>query len=123
MSFRKGYCPEAFKRSIFSSIHKSGEKLIAGNYRHILLISGLAEVDEKVTKIRITVFIQKINFFALLSNRQFGFRSGKSIQDVILIDINSFVYLLSIKLVTVSFLSVGWLWFNRSTICVVQQLS
>ena len=75
-----GKFPSVFKTAIIKPLHKNGDCREVTNYRPISLITNLAKVVEKIIKIRIVKFLEKYN---VISDRQFGFRSGKSTQDAI----------------------------------------
>lgn len=80
IAFLTGTYPQQFKQSIVIPIHKSGNIDNVENYRPISLISNIGKIFEKCIKKRIVAFLEKYN---LLSDRQYGFRSGKSTQDAI----------------------------------------
>lgn len=80
LSMMKGEFPIVFKQSIVSPIFKKGSKVDVGNYRPISVIGVIAKVFEKCLKTRITEFFDK---HKILSDRQFGFRTGVSTSDAI----------------------------------------
>ncbi|KAB0801959.1 hypothetical protein PPYR_04145 [Photinus pyralis] len=71
----QGCFPDKLKTSCVIPIHKKGSIQDASNYRAISLLSAFSKVFEKCLCSRISSFLEKHN---ILSNRQFGFRSGKS---------------------------------------------
>ena len=75
-----GICPSEFKTAVIKPIFKKGDKNIPSNYRPISLITSLAKIFEKIIKVRMVKFIEK---YKLISDKQFGFREGKSTQDAI----------------------------------------
>lgn len=75
-----GIFPSIFKIGIIHPLFKKGDKQIISNYRPITLISNIAKIIEKILKIRFVSYLEKNN---LLSQRQFGFRNGKSTEDAI----------------------------------------
>lgn len=75
-----GQCPTHFKIAVVRPLHKSGTKKEVNNYRPISLISNLSKIFEKVIKSRLLSFL---NRYENLSERQFGFREGRSTQDAI----------------------------------------
>lgn len=79
-SFETGIFPNVLKIGVIKPIYKSGNKLKVENYRPITLISSIAKLFEKIIKERLQVFLKKYN---ILSDKQFGFRIGKSTQDAI----------------------------------------
>lgn len=77
-SFKSGKFPNALKTAHVIPIHKGGDKSLPENYRPISLTSQIAKILEKALKLRLVNFLEDSNF---LSDRQFGFRLGKSTQD------------------------------------------
>lgn len=80
LSFVSGRFPDVLKKATVILIYKGGEKDNMGNYRPISLISVVAKVFEKLLFNRV---VQYIEGHDLLSDMQFGFRSGKSSQDAL----------------------------------------
>lgn len=78
--FELGEWPTAFKLGIIKPLHKGGDRREMGSYRPITLVSTLAKVTEKILKTRLVMFLDK---FSVISDRQFGFRAGKSTEDAI----------------------------------------
>lgn len=78
--FEKGSYPDAFKLGLVKPVYKSGDKLIMQNYRPISLISNLGKIFEIVLKNRVTDYLDK---YHIISDRQYGFRSGRSTEDAI----------------------------------------
>lgn len=78
--FTTGVCPDMFKTAVVKPIYKSGEKNDVSNYRPISLVSNICKIFEKILKERMNNFFTKHN---ILSDKQFGFREGKSTQDAI----------------------------------------
>lgn len=76
----KGCVPHEFKLAVLKPIYKKGDKNLPVNYRPISLITSLAKIFEKVIKQRLENYLDK---YKLLSDKQFGFRSGKSTNDAI----------------------------------------
>lgn len=76
-----GCFPSVFKKSIVLPIYKSGDRMKVSNYRPISLITNLTKIFEKIIKKRLCKYLEKFN---ILSERQYGFREGKSTQDAIL---------------------------------------
>lgn len=75
LAFETGIFPDAFKKSIILPIHKSGDKKLQSNYRPISILPNLSKVLEKILNKRLIIFLEK---YGLLSDRQYGFRVGKS---------------------------------------------
>lgn len=79
-SIDKGYFPKSFKIGVVKPLYKGGDNTDIGNYRPISVISNVAKVYEKILKSRFAKFIDK---YKILSDRQYGFRNGKSTEDAI----------------------------------------
>ena len=79
-SLNSGIFPSAFKIAKVKPLHKSGDKNNVNNYRPISLLSSLSKVFEKLYKARIMDFCDK---YKIISNRQYGFQTGRSTQDAI----------------------------------------
>lgn len=80
LSISTGTFPDSWKVALVSPIHKSGRKDTPDNYRPISLLCILSKILEKVVNKRLVDFLGKYN---LLSDKQFGFRKGKSTSDAI----------------------------------------
>lgn len=80
LSFNNGYFPEVLKTGVVIPIYKSGDKYDISNYRPISLISNVSKIYEKIIKSRIVKFLDK---HRIISERQFGFRRGRSTEDAI----------------------------------------
>ena len=75
ISLKKGVYPEKFKISRVIPIYKSGDHLLADNYRPISLISSIAKILDKIVAIKFTNHLE-IN--KLLYPFQFGFQKKAS---------------------------------------------
>ena len=75
LSFEVGIFPDMLKCARITPIHKKESKLNYLNYRPISLLSVFSKIFEKLIYLRIYSFLTKNN---LISNKQFGFRSGYS---------------------------------------------
>lgn len=80
LAFETGTCPAAFKFAVVQPIFKNGDEMDVANYRPISLVSNLAKLFEMLLKIRLIKYLDK---YKLLSNKQFGFRNGRSTEDAI----------------------------------------
>lgn len=78
MSLESGNFPEIWKVASVSPIHKNGPKDFPDNYRPIALLSIISKVLEKLVNNRLVTFLEKNK---LISERQFGFRRGRSTED------------------------------------------
>ena len=77
-----GYFPSAFKHSHQFLIPKPGKNLTdPKNYRLITLIEPISKIFEKIINYRLKNYMEEKLLF---HKHQFGFRSGRSIQDVLL---------------------------------------
>ena len=76
-----GKWPTHWKVARVAAIHKKGTKTEPKNYRPISLLSVLGKVLETIIANRITAFFTS---HYMLSERQFGFRSNRSANDVLL---------------------------------------
>lgn len=72
--------PKVFKKSLITPVHKGGKKDDMGNYRPISVLTTLSKILEKVLNSRLTNFSEHNK---LLSEAQFGIRSGKSTEHAI----------------------------------------
>lgn len=78
--FKTGKVPSMFKTSVVTPIHKAGDKANISNFRPISVINNFSKIFEKCLKDRLVDFFQKNN---VLSNDQYGFRSGMSTENYI----------------------------------------
>ena len=62
-----GTVPHLFKKATITTIHKSGDKSQAGNYRPISLLPILSKILEKVVSTQFKEYLNDINFFLLNS--------------------------------------------------------
>lgn len=81
LSLTSGIFPNAFKKAVVHPIYKSGDRDSVTNYRPISVLSVFSKVFEKVLNTRLIQFVKSNN---ILSNNQFGFRTGKSTEDAVL---------------------------------------
>ena len=70
-----GSIPNPWKDAQIAAIHKKGDKKYCGNYRPISLTSVVCKVLESIVKDYLVKHMLENN---LLSNKQFGFLSGRS---------------------------------------------
>ena len=80
-SFATGIVPSEFKVANVIPIFKNGSQYDLCNYRPISLLSIFNKILEKLMYTRLIKFLEKNN---VLSEKQFGFRSGHSTQQAIL---------------------------------------
>lgn len=73
--FESGTFPNAFKKSIIHPIYKNGPRDSVNNYRPISILPSLSKIVEKLINKRLTHYLEHEK---ILSESQFGFRSGKS---------------------------------------------
>ena len=75
LSFMYGIFPEKMKTSKVIPLFKSGNRKNFNNYRPVSILSQFSKVLEKIFDKRLQSFIDN---YGLLSNSQYGFRSGYS---------------------------------------------
>lgn len=78
LSLSTGVFPKAFKKSRIHPIHKGGARDCVNNYRPISILPTLSKILERIINKRIVKYLE---YKKLLSEAQFGFRSGKSSAD------------------------------------------
>ena len=76
-----GKWPSLWKVARVAAIHKKAVKTEPKNYRPVSLLPVLSKTLESIIAKRITTFLDK---HRLLSNRQFGFRTNMSTNDILL---------------------------------------
>lgn len=74
-TFSDGICPDSMKVAKIVPLYKSGDKDMFTNYRPVSLLPQFSKILEKLFDERLESFIVKYN---ILSESQFGFRSGRS---------------------------------------------
>jgi len=77
-----GFFPEKWSEGIILPLHKHSDPNDVNNYRGITLVSCLAKIFTGVLNKRINNWIENNN---ILSDTQFGFRSGRSTVDAIFV--------------------------------------
>ena len=87
-SFSDGIFPCSLKNASVIPVFKGGSRDTLSHYRPISILPLLSKIFEKAMVIRLNKFIEKFN---VISDRQFGFRSGKSTVDA-LVDFLESVY-------------------------------
>lgn len=85
VSFSTGTFPEKLKKAIISPLHKKGCRESVQNYRPIAILSIFSKIFEKCFCNKLINFLDKYN---LISERQHGFRNGKSTTSAMLSFIN-----------------------------------
>jgi hypothetical protein len=88
LSFQCGIFPEILKSSIITPIYKKSTSCKLQDLRPISLLSIFSKIIEKLMKSRLISFLNSINF---LSEKQYGFRKGKSTEDA-LIRVTDIIY-------------------------------
>lgn len=86
-SFESGTFPDALKKAVVIPIFKAGNRESVNNYRPIAILTTLSKIFERLINKRLTVYLENFN---LLSNSQYGFRSGRSTESAVL-DLVNFV--------------------------------
>ena len=74
-SFNSGIIPPALKTQYITPVHKKGPKTIPSNYRPISLTSHLIKIFERIVRCRMVDYLEYNN---LITNKQHGFRKGRS---------------------------------------------
>lgn len=82
LSLIEGTFPDEWKEAGIIPIYKSGDKDDPGSYRPISLLPSLSKILEKLVNKRLINFLEKNK---LISDRQFGFRKGRSTEDAVTI--------------------------------------
>jgi hypothetical protein len=80
LCFDKGIFPAPLKQSIITPIYKNGDRDDVNNYRPISVLPAISKILEKLLNNRLLNYFNKFN---LLSQSQYGFRSGKSTEDAV----------------------------------------
>ena len=80
-SLTQGVFPSSLKLAKVIPLHKGGSRVDIGNYRPISLLSCFSKIFEKAMHFRLTSFLQQNN---IISNSQYGFRSGHSCEHALL---------------------------------------
>jgi hypothetical protein len=80
LCFSTGIFPSALKRSIVTPVHKGGDRGVVGNYRPISVLTSTSKILEKIINNRL---VNYLSHNKILSDRQYGFRKGRSTQDAI----------------------------------------
>lgn len=81
IALSSGVFPRAFKKAVVHPVYKGGDPVSVNNYRPISVLTVMSKIFEKLLNARLTTYLNDNN---ILSERQFGFRSGKSTQDAVL---------------------------------------
>lgn len=98
LCFMSGIFPSVFKEALVHPIYKSGDRGHVNNYRPISVLSTLSKILEKIINNRL---IKYLNKYHIISDRQFGFRSGKCTEDAVLELTNTVVGNFNSKLKTI----------------------
>lgn len=81
LCFKSGIFPNQFKKAIICPIYKKGDARLVNNYRPISLLSVFSKLFERCIKNRLVKYLDENE---ILSDLQFGFRSGRDTNDAIL---------------------------------------
>lgn len=79
-SFADNVFPDVYKKAIIIPVFKKGDPKNLDNYRPISLLSVVSKIIEKIAKRYLVSFIEDND---ILSENQFGFRTGRSTDDAI----------------------------------------
>lgn len=77
---QEGTFPKVLKKSVIIPIYKNGHKNNVTNYRPISILPSLSKILERIINSRIIKYLEAND---LLSENQFGFRTGKSTSDAV----------------------------------------
>ena len=88
MGFNFGIFPDAFKIAAVTPVYKCDEKSKVTNYRPISVLSCLSKIIEKLIKVRLISFFEKLHVFYPYP---YGFRSNHSTIHALL-DITTTLY-------------------------------
>lgn len=80
LCFTLGVFPCALKQSIITPVHKGGDTGDVGNYRPISVLPSISKIVEKLINNRLKTYLNKYN---ILSDSQYGFRTGMSTEDAV----------------------------------------
>lgn len=80
LCFKSGTFPSILKQSIITPVHKSGGLEDVNNYRPISVLTSISKILEKLINTRLLSYFNKFN---ILSDSQYGFRTGVSTEDAI----------------------------------------
>ena len=80
-SLSLGIFPDCLKVARVIPVYKGGNKLLVNNYRPISTLPLLSKILEKLMCSRLKSFL---NSFKILTDHQFGFRTGTSTSDAVL---------------------------------------
>lgn len=78
--FTQGIFPKSLKKSVIHPIFKKGDRNQIDNYRPISILPSLSKILEKLMNGRLVRFLEDNQ---LISNNQYGFRTGKSAETAV----------------------------------------
>jgi hypothetical protein len=81
VSISTGIFPLAFKKAIVHPIYKNGERDNISNYRPISVLPTLSKILERILNNALVSYLER---HRIISDNQYGFRTGKSTEDAIL---------------------------------------
>ena len=81
-SFSRNIVPQFYKESYVCPIHKKNDRSVAANYRPISLTSHVMKLAERVVR---QIIVQHMEGQDLISDKQHGFRTGRSTLSQLLI--------------------------------------
>ena len=80
-SLNLGYVPPEYKLARVRPIYKKGSRNEVSNFRPISLVSSVSKIFDKVVAHQVTEYMNQNNYFY---DKQFGYRSRHSCQDLLL---------------------------------------
>ena len=81
VSIKNSYVPPEYKLAKVVPIHKKGSRSEVAHFRPISLLSSMSKIVEKAISFQVIEYMTKNNY---LYDKQFGYRSGHSCQDLLL---------------------------------------
>lgn len=81
LALTSGVFPAVFKRALVHPIYKSGDRGSVNNYRPISVLTILSKILEKIINSRLLNYLNSQN---IISENQYGFRTGRSTEDAVL---------------------------------------
>ena len=76
----QGVFPKVLKKSLITPVHKGGLNDDVRNYRPISVLTTISKIFERVLNSRL---VNLLDYNKVLSDAQFGFRSGRSTEDAV----------------------------------------
>ena len=91
LSLRSGECPDDWRKANITPIHKKGDRTDPSNYRPVSLTSQVCKVLESIVR---THIVDHLDTNKILSDKQHGFREGRSCLTNLLVMMESWTEIL-----------------------------